>query len=152
MYNLWSEWNYVINVWCHLMNDSILENIWQAKRGKCNGQEDNGCYLVQHYLVAHNQERGLIKCHIQIMDIYGSNLIISRRQWLIFLSNNKNKSFKNDLLKTRNNVSNNKKKSHDGSWRMINKNLTMMNHALEKSKQESWHWGTRCDGEGQVDI
>jgi hypothetical protein len=28
----------------------------------------------------------------------------------------------------------------------------MMNHALEKSKRESWHQGTVCDGEGQVDV
>jgi hypothetical protein len=28
----------------------------------------------------------------------------------------------------------------------------MMNHALEKSKRESWHRGTVCDGEGQVDV
>jgi hypothetical protein len=25
----------------------------------------------------------------------------------------------------------------------------MMDHALEKSKQESWHQGTICDGEGK---
>jgi hypothetical protein len=40
----------------------------------------------------------------------------------------------------------------DGSWRMINKDLAMMNHASEKSKQESWCQGTGYDGEGQVDI
>jgi hypothetical protein len=28
----------------------------------------------------------------------------------------------------------------------------MMDHASEKSKQESWHRGTVCDGEGQVDV
>jgi hypothetical protein len=27
-----------------------------------------------------------------------------------------------------------------------------MNHASEKSKRESWHRGTECDGEGQVDV
>jgi hypothetical protein len=27
-----------------------------------------------------------------------------------------------------------------------------MNHALEKSKQESWRRGTKYDGEGQVDV
>jgi hypothetical protein len=41
---------------------------------------------------------------------------------------------------------------HDGSWRRINKDLTMMNHASEKSKRESWRRGTGCDGEGQVDV
>jgi hypothetical protein len=30
--------------------------------------------------------------------------------------------------------------------------LATMNHALEKSKRESWHRGTGCDGEGQVDV
>jgi hypothetical protein len=30
--------------------------------------------------------------------------------------------------------------------------LAVMNHASEKSKQESWHQGTGCDEEGQVDI
>jgi hypothetical protein len=27
-----------------------------------------------------------------------------------------------------------------------------MDHASEKSKQESWCQGTICDGEGQVDV
>jgi hypothetical protein len=27
-----------------------------------------------------------------------------------------------------------------------------MNYASEKSKRESWHRGTVCDGEGQVDV
>jgi hypothetical protein len=30
--------------------------------------------------------------------------------------------------------------------------LAMMNHASVKSKWESWHRGTGCDGEGQVDV
>jgi hypothetical protein len=41
---------------------------------------------------------------------------------------------------------------HDDSWRRINKDLTTMNLASEKSKQESWRRGTGCDGEGQVDV
>jgi hypothetical protein len=40
----------------------------------------------------------------------------------------------------------------DGSWTRINKDLTTTNHASEKSKRESWRWGTRCDEEGQVNI
>jgi hypothetical protein len=28
----------------------------------------------------------------------------------------------------------------------------MMDHASEKSKRESWHRGTVCDGEGLVDV
>jgi hypothetical protein len=27
-----------------------------------------------------------------------------------------------------------------------------MNHALKKSKRESWRRGTECDEEGQVDV
>jgi hypothetical protein len=30
--------------------------------------------------------------------------------------------------------------------------LATMNHASEKSKQESWRRGTGCDVEGQVDV
>jgi hypothetical protein len=41
---------------------------------------------------------------------------------------------------------------HDGDWRRINKGLTAMNHTSEKSKHESWHRGTECDREGQVNI
>jgi hypothetical protein len=40
----------------------------------------------------------------------------------------------------------------DGSWKMINKDLTMMNHASEKSKWESWRRGTSCDGEEKVYV
>jgi hypothetical protein len=28
----------------------------------------------------------------------------------------------------------------------------MMDHASKKSKRESWHRGTVCDEEGQVDV
>jgi hypothetical protein len=27
-----------------------------------------------------------------------------------------------------------------------------MDHASKKNKRESWHQGTVCDGEGQVDV
>jgi hypothetical protein len=37
--------------------------------------------------------------------------------------------------------------SHDDSCRRINKDLTKLNHASEKSKREAWWRGTRCDGE-----
>jgi hypothetical protein len=57
------------------------------------------------------------------------------------------KSFKSVLIEDMNGCV-----SHDGSWRRINKDLTVMNHSLEKSKREAWHRGTRCDGEGQVDV
>jgi hypothetical protein len=40
----------------------------------------------------------------------------------------------------------------DDSWRRINKDLAMMNHASKKSKRESWRRGIECDGEWQVDV
>jgi hypothetical protein len=40
----------------------------------------------------------------------------------------------------------------NGSWRRVNKGLAMMYHASNKSKRESWHWGTRWDGKEQVDA
>jgi hypothetical protein len=56
-------------------------------------------------------------------------------------------SYKRDIIKDTKICVN-----HDASWRMVNKDLAMMNHISEKSKQESWRQGTGCDGEGQVDI
>jgi hypothetical protein len=41
---------------------------------------------------------------------------------------------------------------HNDSWRRINNDLTMINHALEKCKWESWCWCTGYDGEEKVDI
>jgi hypothetical protein len=40
----------------------------------------------------------------------------------------------------------------NSNLRRINKDLVMMNHASEKSKQESWRRGTVCDEEGQVNV
>jgi hypothetical protein len=40
----------------------------------------------------------------------------------------------------------------DSSLRGINKDLATINHASEKSKQESWRRGTVCDGEMQVNV
>jgi hypothetical protein len=41
---------------------------------------------------------------------------------------------------------------HDGDWRRINKSLATMNHISKKSKRKFWRRGTRCDGEGQVNV
>jgi hypothetical protein len=65
----------------------------------------------------------------------------------IFIYINITKSYKCELIKDTKICVN-----HDGSWRKINKDLTMMNHTSEKSKRGSWHRGTRCDGERQVDV
>jgi hypothetical protein len=69
------------------------------------------------------------------LDIYGSNLTIRRK----FL---KNESIEDMKCCVR----------QDGSWRRINKDLATMDHASEKSKRESWHWGTVRDRETQVDV
>jgi hypothetical protein len=42
--------------------------------------------------------------------------------------------------------------NQDGSWRRVNKDLAMMNHASEKSNHEAWCQGTGCDGEEQVYV
>jgi hypothetical protein len=42
--------------------------------------------------------------------------------------------------------------NHDGGWKWIEKDLAMMNHASEKCTQKVWHQGTRCGGDGQVDV
>jgi hypothetical protein len=65
----------------------------------------------------------------------------------VFIYINITKSYKCELIKdTKICV------KHDGSSRMINQDLDTMNHTSEKSKWRSWHQGTRCDGEGQVDV
>jgi hypothetical protein len=71
----------------------------------------------------------LIKCYIYVLDIYGSNLI-KRRMF------SKNKHIEHMKCCVR----------QDSSWRRINKDLAVMDHALEKSKRESWRRGTVCDG------
>jgi hypothetical protein len=142
MYNLWSKRNYVINMWCQPMYSSTLKNLWQAKHEKHNEQEDDGYYLVQHYWYGHSQEK---KDQVPTHYVYGihngSNLAKSTRQMSTFIFSMK-KSFKSVLmLDTKGYV------SHDDSWRRINKYLTKLNHASEKSKREAWQRGTRCDGE-----
>jgi hypothetical protein len=77
----------------------------------------------------------LIKCYIYVLDIYGSNLTIRRR----FLKNESMEDMKCCVRQ-------------DGSWRRINKDLTTMDQASEKSKQESWRRGTVCNREGKVDV
>jgi hypothetical protein len=85
--------------------------------------------LVQLSWLDLDQER-IDQVQLLSIDIYGSNLIIrsfSRMSlWKIW----------SDVW------------DKMVSWRRINKNLAMMNHASEKSKWESWRRGTVCDGEG----
>jgi hypothetical protein len=65
----------------------------------------------------------------------------------IFIYINITKSYKCELIKDMKRCVN-----HDGDWRRINKDLAMMNHALEKCKRKAWHRGTGCDEEGQVEV
>jgi hypothetical protein len=131
MYNLWSKRNYVINMWCQPMDSSILKNLWQARHENIMNKKTMDITLSNTIgLIIHN----------------GSNLAKLMRQMWTFIFNMK-KSFKSVLMKNTKGCV-----SQDGSWRMINKDLAMMNHASEKIKPEAWRRGTRYDGERQVDV
>jgi hypothetical protein len=131
--HLWSKWNYVINIWRQPINSSILKNLCQAKH-----------------------EKHLNK---KIMDIPWFNtcglLIIKKRiDQVLLLSNghlwnqldHMKKIIIDDLIQqTRGRVSRMSlwKIWSDvwdmmiRSWKMVNKDLIMMNHASEKSKWKS---------------
>jgi hypothetical protein len=86
--------------------------------------------LTQHLWVALNHER---IDQVLLVDI----------RYLWKQLDHKKKNFKNESMKDMKYCV-----RQNGSWRRINKDLATMNHASEKSKRESWHWGTECDGEG----
>jgi hypothetical protein len=65
----------------------------------------------------------------------------------VFIYINITKSYKCELIKDTKICVN-----HDGSLRRINKDLATMNHTSQKSKWGSWHRGTGCDVEGQMDV
>jgi hypothetical protein len=131
---LWSKWNYMINIWCQPMDSSILKSLCQAKQEKHMNNNKKNINLVQHLWLAHNQER---------ID----QVLLLSVGYLWKELDHKKKVFKNGSMEDMKWCV-----RHDGSWRRINRDLATMNHASEKSKRESWRWGTRCDGEGQVDI
>jgi hypothetical protein len=54
---LWSKWNYVINMCSQPINSSILKNLCQAKQEKHMNKKMANINLVQHLWLAHNQER-----------------------------------------------------------------------------------------------
>jgi hypothetical protein len=54
---LWSKWNYMINIWCQLIDSSILNSLCQAKQEKHMNNKKRNINLVQHLWLAHNQER-----------------------------------------------------------------------------------------------
>jgi hypothetical protein len=127
---LWSKWNYIINIWCQPMNNSILKSLCQAKQEKHMNNTKNNINLVQHLCLTHNQERI-------------EQVLLLSIGYLWKQLDHKKKIFMNESMKDMKWCV-----RHDGSWWMIKKELTMMNHALEKSKHESWRRDTRCDGEG----
>jgi hypothetical protein len=131
---LWSKWNYTINIWCQPMDSSILKSLCQAKQEKPMNNKKKNINLVQLLWLAHNQER------------IDQVLLLSIR-YLWKQLDHKKKVFKNESMKDMKWCV-----RHDGSWRRINKDLVTMNHGSEKSKRESWRRGTICDGERQVDV
>jgi hypothetical protein len=54
---LWSKWNYVINMCSQPINSSILKNLCQAKQEKHMNKKMININLVKHLWLAHNQER-----------------------------------------------------------------------------------------------
>jgi hypothetical protein len=131
---LWSKWNYMINIWLQPMDSFILKSLCQAKQEKHMNNKKKNINLVQHLWLTHNQER---------ID----QVLLLSIGYLWKQLDHKNKDFKYESMEDMKWCV-----RHDGSWRRINKDLTTMNHASEKSKRESWRWGTGCDGEGKVDV
>jgi hypothetical protein len=54
---LWSKWNYVVNMYSQPTNSSILKNLCQTKQEKHMNKKKMNINLVQHLWLAHNQER-----------------------------------------------------------------------------------------------
>jgi hypothetical protein len=115
-------------------NSSILKNLCRAKQEKHLNKKKLNINLVQHLWLDLNQER---------ID----QVLLLSIGYLLKQLDHKKKVFKNESMEDMKCYV-----RHDGSWRRINKDLAMMNHASEKSKQESWRQGTGCDGEGQVNV
>jgi hypothetical protein len=131
---LWSKWNYVINKYSQATNSSILKNLCQIKQETHMNKKKFNTNLVQQLWLGLNQER--IDQVLLVSIGYIWKQLDHKKKFL------KNESMEDMECCVR----------QDGSWRRINKDLATMNHASEKSKRESWHWGIECDGEGQVDV
>jgi hypothetical protein len=116
------------------MDSSILKTLYQAKQEKYMNNKKNNINLVQHLWLTHKQER------------IDQVLLLSIR-YIWKQLNHKKKVFKNEYMKDMKWFM-----RHDGSWRMINKDLVTMNHVSEKSKRESWRRGTGYDEEWQVYV
>jgi hypothetical protein len=124
----------MINIWCQPMDSSILKNLRQAKQEKHMNNKKKNNNLVQHFWPAHNQE-------------WIDQVLLLSIGYLWKQLDHKKNIFKNESMEDMNCCV-----RHAASWKRINKDLAMMNHASEKSKRESWCRGTGCDGEGQVDV
>jgi hypothetical protein len=129
-----SKWNYVTNMNSQPINSSILKNLCQVKQETHMNNKKLNINLVQHLWLDLNQER---------ID----QVLVLSIGYLWKQLDHKKKIFKNESMEDMKCCV-----RQDGSWRRINKDLAMMNHASEKSKRESWCRGTRCDREGQVDV
>jgi hypothetical protein len=118
---LWSKWNYVINMHNQPLNNSILKNLCQVKQETHMNKKLN-INLVQPLWLDLDQER-IDQVQLLSVGYLWKQLIIGRRFSRMILEDMKWYV------------------TEDGSWKRINKDLTMMNHASEKSKWESWHQG-----------
>jgi hypothetical protein len=123
------EYNYVANetIWSIYDVNQWIVSYWRVydKPSKKNTWIiKKNINLVQHLLLAHNQER---------ID----QVLLLSIGYLWKQLDHKKKLFKNDFMKDMEWCV-----RHDGSWRRINKNLIIINHASKKSKRESWRWGT----------
>jgi hypothetical protein len=123
----------MINIWCQPIDSSILKSLCQAKQEKHMNNKKKNINLVQLLWLTHNQER-----IDQVLFLSIGYLWKQLDHKKVF----NNKSMEDIKWCMR----------YDGSWRRINKDLTTINHATEKSKQGSWRRGIGCDGEGQVDV
>jgi hypothetical protein len=127
---LWSKWNYVINMLSQPMNSFILRNLCQVKQETHMNKKKLNINLVQHLWLDLNQER---------ID----RVLLVSIGYIWKQLDHKKKVFKNESMKDMKCCV-----RQDGSWKRINKDLATMNHASEKSKREFWRRGTECDGEG----
>jgi hypothetical protein len=79
--------NYVIKMYSHLTNSSILKNLCQPKQEKHNNMKKININLVQHLWLAHNQDR---------ID----QVLLLSIEYLWKQLDHKKKFFKNSLWKT----------------------------------------------------
>jgi hypothetical protein len=124
----------VINMYSKITNSSILKNLYQVKQETHMNKKKLNINLIQPLWLSLNQER------------IGQMLLVSI-EYLWKQLDHKKKFLKNESMEDMKCCV-----RQDGSWRMINMYLTMMNHASEKSKRESWRQRTVCDEEGQVNV